>query len=131
MSHSLRLFRNSCLRGSDVMGYHLEGKLLEVCDCNVLCPCWIGENADNGTCDAVVAYCIDSGTVNGTDVSGLSLALLVHIPGNILQGNWRVGLVVDDKATPQQQDALLSVWTGKLGGPGADLGNLGGEAGTG
>ena len=25
------------------MGYHLEGKLLEVCDCKVLCPCWIGE----------------------------------------------------------------------------------------
>jgi len=106
------------------MAYQLEGKLLEVCDCNVLCPCWIGENADNGTCDAVVAYHIDKGTVDGTNVSGLTLALLVHIPGNILQGNWRVGVVVDDKATAQQQQALLNVWTGKLGGPVADLAKL-------
>jgi hypothetical protein len=109
------------------MAYHLEGKLLEVCDCNVLCPCWIGEDADNGTCDAVVAYQIDKGTVDGTDVSGLSLALLVHIPGNILQGSWQVGLVVDGKATPQQQEALLNVWSGKLGGPVADLAKLVGE----
>src|SRR5208283_1835748 len=62
--------------GVGLMAYQLEGKLLEVCDCNVLCPCWIGEDADNGTCDAVVAYHIDKGTVDGTDVSGLTLALL-------------------------------------------------------
>ena len=109
------------------MAYHLEGKLLEVCDCNVLCPCWIGENADNSTCDAVVAYHIDKGTVDGTDVSGLSLALLVHIPGNILQGNWTVGLVVDDKATQQQQEAIVNVWSGKLAGPVADLAKLVGQ----
>ena len=33
------------------MAYTLEGRILEVCDCNVLCPCWIGEDPDNGTCD--------------------------------------------------------------------------------
>jgi hypothetical protein len=109
------------------MGYQLEGRVLEVCDCNVLCPCWIGEDADNSTCDSVVAYCIDKGTVDGTDVSGLTIALLCHIPGNILQGNWSVGVFVDDKATPEQQDALLNVWTGKLGGPVADLAKLVGD----
>lgn len=109
------------------MAYELEGKLLEVCDCGVLCPCWIGEDPDNGTCDSVVAYHIDKGSIDGTDVSGLNLALLAHIPGNILQGNWRAGVVVDDKATPQQQELLLKVWTGKLGGPVADLAKLVGE----
>jgi hypothetical protein len=38
------------------MAHHLEGRLLEVCDCRVLCPCWIGEDPDNGTCDSVLAY---------------------------------------------------------------------------
>jgi hypothetical protein len=109
------------------MAYQLEGKLLEVCNCNVLCPCWIGENPDNGTCDTVVAYHIDKGTVDGTDVSGLSLALVAFIPENVLKGDWRVAVFVDDKATPQQQEALLSVWTGKLGGPVADLAKLVGE----
>lgn len=109
------------------MAYRLEGSLLEVCDCNVLCPCWIGEDPDNGTCDAINAWHIDRGTVDGVDVSGLTLGLLIHIPGNIMKGAWRVMACVDDKATPQQQEALLNVFTGKLGGPVADLAQLIGE----
>ncbi len=99
------------------MPYQLEGSLLEVCDCNILCPCWVGEDPDNGTCDAINAWHIDKGTVDGVDVSGLTLGLLIHIPGNIMQGNWRVVVCIDDKATPEQQEALVNVWTGKLGGP--------------
>jgi hypothetical protein len=109
------------------MAYQLEGKLLEVCNCNVLCPCWIGEDPDNGTCDTVVAYHIERGTIDGSDVSGLTLALVAFIPGNILKGNWKVAVFVDDKASPKQQEALLNVWTGKLGGPVADLAKLVGE----
>src|SRR6202049_2446868 len=109
------------------MAYHLEGRLLEVCDCKVLCPCWIGEDPDNGTCETIVGYNIHKGRIDGTDVTGLSLCLMAHVPGNILQGNWRVAVFVDDRATKQQEDALLSVWTGKLGGPVADLAKLVGE----
>jgi hypothetical protein len=109
------------------MAYQLEGRLLEVCDCNVLCPCWIGEDADNGTCDTVLAYHIDNGKIDGIDVSGLTIGLLAHIPGNILQGNWRMAVFVDDKASPQQQEAMLNAWTGKLGGPLADMAKLVGE----
>jgi hypothetical protein len=109
------------------MAYELEGRLLEVCDCNVLCPCWIGEDPDNGTCDAVVAYQFDKGTVDGVDVSGLTLALLTHIPGNVLQGNWKSAVFVSDAATDEQQEALLNVFTGKLGGPVADFAQLIGE----
>jgi hypothetical protein len=109
------------------MAYDLEGDLLEVCDCKVLCPCWIGEDADHGTCDAIVAYRMEKGTIQGTDVAGLSLCIVCHIPGNILKGNWRVAIFVDDRATPKQEEALLNVWTGKLGGPVADFGKLIGE----
>lgn len=109
------------------MAYQLEGRLLEVCDCNVLCPCWIGEDADNGTCDTVLAYHIDKGKIDGTDVSGLTLGIAAHIPGNILQGNWKMAVFVDDKASPQQQEAMLNAWTGKLGGPLADMAKLVGE----
>lgn len=106
------------------MAYSIEGRLLEVCDCNVLCPCWIGEDPDNGTCDAIVAWHIDRGTIEGVDVSGRTFAVLPHIPGNILQGNWTVLAVIDDQATDAQQEALLNVFTGKLGGPVADLAGL-------
>jgi hypothetical protein len=109
------------------MAYQLEGRLLEVCNCNVLCPCWIGEDADNGTCDAIVAWHVDRGTIDGVDVSGRTLALIPHIPGNILAGNWKALVVVDDQASAAQQEAILGVWTGKKGGPVADLAKLVGE----
>ena len=109
------------------MAYQLEGDLLEVCDCKVLCPCWIGEDADNGTCEAALAWNLESGTVDGVDVSGLTVAGVVHIPGNILQGNWKVAMFVDDRATKEQEEALLNAWSGKLGGPLADMAKLIGE----
>ena len=109
------------------MSYTLEGSILEVCNCDVLCPCWIGEDPDNGTCDAVVAYHIDKGSINGTDVTGRTFVILAHLPGNVLQGNWRSYYIVDDKATEAQQAALVDVWTGKLGGPLADFAQLTGE----
>ena len=109
------------------MAYALEGKLLEVCTCNVLCPCWVGEDPDGGTCDGVLSWHVDRGSVNGTDVSGRTLTILTHIPGNILAGNWRVVVYIDDGASDEQQQALLDVWTGKLGGPVADLAQLVGD----
>jgi len=109
------------------MAYRLQGSLLEVCTCNVLCPCWIGEDPDNGTCDSVVAYRVDTGSINGIDVAGLTLAVGVHIPGNVLKGNWRVMVFVDERATSQQEQALTQAFSGKLGGPLADFAQLFGE----
>jgi hypothetical protein len=109
------------------MGYHLEGRLLEVCNCEVLCPCWIGEDPDNGTCDSIMAWRFDKGDIDGVDVSGLTFALLVHIPGNVLAGNWKAAAYVDDNASDEQQAAILKVYTGEAGGPVADLVQLVGE----
>jgi hypothetical protein len=109
------------------MAYHLEGRLLEVCDCRVLCPCWIGEDPDNGTCDSVMAYHFDKGTIDGVDVTGTTIAIVAHLPGNILKGNWRVAVYINDEASLDQQKALLTVYTGKAGGPVADIAKLVGE----
>jgi hypothetical protein len=113
--------------GGRKMAYHLEGRLLEVCDCRVLCPCWIGEDPDNGTCDSALAYHFDAGQIEGVDVTGRTIALISHIPGNVLAGNFRVAVFVDDGASDAQQEALLKVYTGQLGGPVAELAKLVGE----
>src|SRR3954463_3175337 len=89
----------------DTMPYHLEGRLLEVCNCRVLCPCWIGEDPDFGTCDTIVAWHFDQGIINGVDVSGATIALIAHIPGNILQGNWKAAVYVSDSTSPAQEQA--------------------------
>jgi len=107
--------------------YTIQGRLLEVCSCAAICPCWIGEDPDGGSCDSSLAWYVDSGTVRGVDVSDRCVALTVFIPGNVLAGNWKAVVYVDDRCTQEQQDALLAVFTGALGGPIADLAALIGE----
>ncbi len=109
------------------MGYKLEGNMLEACTCNAICPCWVGEDPDSGTCDGTIAWHFDKGEIDGVDVSGLTFALLLHIPANALSGNWRVVACVDDKATAEQEKAILGVYTGEKGGPVADMAQLVGE----
>jgi hypothetical protein len=109
------------------MGYELEGSLLESCTCNTLCPCWVGEDPDSGVCEGLLCWQIHRGTIDGVDVSNLVFAVVAHIPGNILQGNWRIVAFVDERATTEQEQAMLALWTGKLGGPVADLAQLVGE----
>jgi hypothetical protein len=109
------------------MTYDIEGRLLEVCTCNVLCPCWIGEDPDGGTCESTLGWRIDRGEISGVDVTGLTMALSVHIPGNVLDGNWKAVAFVDDQSTPEQQEVILKLFTGQLGGAIADLAALVGE----
>ena len=85
------------------MAYHLQGRLLEVCNCRVLCPCWIGEDPDNGTCDSVLAYHFDAGSIDGIDVTGRTIAMVAHIPGNVLNGNFRIALYLDEGTSDAQR----------------------------
>jgi hypothetical protein len=110
------------------MAYDIEGRLLEVCTCKVVCPCWVGEDPDGGTCDTTIAWAIDSGTIEGVDVGGLALAVSANIPGNILtQKSWKAAVFVDERASDEQQGAMLKLFTGQLGGAIADLAALLGE----
>jgi hypothetical protein len=72
----------------------------------------------------VNSYHIERGQIGGVDVAGRTLAVITHIPGNVLKGNWRVAMIVDDGASPQQQEAIVNAFSGKLGGPLADLAGL-------
>jgi hypothetical protein len=109
------------------MAYQLEGRLLEVCNCNIACPCWLGEDPDPGFCNSAEGYHFDTGQIDGVDVSGLTVGVLSHVPGNILAGNHRVVLVIDDRATPEQEQALSELFRGKRGGPVAEISELWGE----
>ena len=109
------------------MGYSVEGDHLEVCTCNVLCPCWVGGDPDEGYCEAINGWHIKEGEINGVDVSGRTIAMLVHIPGNVLDGNWKVRIYLDRDTSDVQQEGILNLWGGKLGGPVKDLAALIGE----
>ena len=109
------------------MAYSVEGQLLEVCTCNIMCPCWVGGDPDEGYCDAIVGWHIKEGEIEGVDVSGRTFGMLAHIPGNILDGNWKVRLYLDQDTSDAQQEGILNLWGGKLGGAITDLASLIGE----
>jgi hypothetical protein len=109
------------------MGYQLEGRVLEVCSCHSICPCWVGQDPDGGKCDGTIAWRIDRGQVDGVDVSGLTLGIVAHIPGNALKGQWRAAVFLDDRASEAQEKALLAAFTGQAGGPLADIASLVGD----
>ncbi|MQA13143.1 MAG: DUF1326 domain-containing protein [Pseudonocardiaceae bacterium] len=115
-------------RGKEkVMGYELEGRMSEVCTCKTYCPCWGGLDPDGGTCDFSWCFHVDRGHINGVEVSGLNMGFLGNLPGNPLDGNVRLLVIVDDAASDAQQEALLAAFTGQAGGPLADLAGLVGE----
>ena len=110
------------------MAYKIEGKLLEVCSCNVLCPCWIGEDPDGGTCDSALAWHIDKGEIEGVDVSGQTRrAVRPHSRqrphARIVEGRGVRQRFGDRRAA----GAILKVFTGQLGGAIADFAALIGE----
>jgi hypothetical protein len=113
--------------GSTTAAYQLEGSLLEACSCEVLCPCWIGEDPDRGICESFNAYHFDRGSIRGVDVSGLSFVTVNRIPGNVLAGNWRAVWFISEQASDEQFEAIRDAFAGRFGGPLADLAALFGE----
>lgn len=109
------------------MAYRLEGRLLEICSCEAICPCFVNQLPDKGACDVTVAWHVDKGEVEGVDVSGCTIAAIAHIPGKPKDGGWKAAVYLDDGASDAQQEALLKVFTGKLGGAIADVAKLIGE----
>jgi hypothetical protein len=109
------------------MAYELEGSSLEACTCEASCPCWAGYEPSD-SCDTVLSWHIDSGTIEGVDVSGRAVAVVAGVPCSTLsQSPASATLYVDEEATPQQEEALVNAWSGKLGGPVAELARLFGE----
>lgn len=109
------------------MGYDLEGRMAEVCTCKTFCPCWGALDPDGGSCAFSWIFHVDRGHIGGVEVAGLNMAFLGQLPGNPMAGNVRLLVIVDDAAADAQRDALLAAFTGREGGPLADLAGLVGE----
>jgi hypothetical protein len=112
------------------MAWRLEGTYFENCNCDAVCPCaatGFAVPADNERCLVMLAFHVDSGEIDGLDVSDLSYAIVVDAPGAMAEGGWRIGLLMDDAASPEQAEALTAVASGSRGGAPAGFNPLVGE----
>jgi hypothetical protein len=111
------------------MAWSLEGTYFENCSCDVPCPCTasLSLGADTDRCEALLAFHVERGEVDGVDVGGLSAAIVVDSPRVMSEGSWRVALILDAAASTEQAEKLGAVMSGQLGGPPGALGPLLGE----
>ena len=111
------------------MAWNLKGSYFETCSCDLMCPC--NMSFDHGAtydyCRVTLVFNIHEGSIEGTDVGGLKVAAIVDSPKVMTEGNWRLGLFVDDHATDEQADLLTAVMAGQKGGPMEAIAPLVGE----
>jgi hypothetical protein len=111
------------------MSWNLKGNYVETCSCELMCPCNLSfsHGATYDFCRVTLVFDIRAGTVDGTDIGGCKTALIADTPKVMTDGNWRVGVFIDEGATDDQFDKLVQVFSGQLGGPMAGLAPLIGE----
>ena len=111
------------------MSWSLKGSYVETCSCELMCPCNLSfdHGATYDYCRATLAFAIRAGEVEGTDVGGLNVVAIIDTPKVMTDGNWRLGVYIDERADDEQAEKLQRVFTGELGGPMAGLAPLVGE----
>ncbi|BAS12341.1 conserved hypothetical protein [Arthrobacter sp. Hiyo8] len=112
------------------MSWHVEGTYFENCNCDMVCPCstsGLTAPADNDRCNVALAFHVDTGEVNGVDVGGLTVCVVADTPALMSDGGWKLGVLMDAAASPEQAEALGAVFGGQLGGPMEGLTPLIGE----
>src|SRR4051794_33232543 len=101
------------------MAWNLAGSYSETCSCELMCPC--NMSFDHGAtydfCRVTLAFSLHDGSVDGVDIAGRKVVLIADTPKVMTDGNWRVGVFVDEEASEEQFDKLVQVFGGQLGGP--------------
>jgi hypothetical protein len=111
------------------MSWSLEGTYFETCSCEPMCPC-VFSSAHGATydyCRATMVFNVKEGEIEGTDVSDLTVVVIIDTPKVMTDGNWRIGMFVDDRASDEQMEKLTGVFGGQKGGPMEAAASLVGE----
>ena len=108
--------------------WRMRGDVMEACSCNVTCPCNFGGDPTQLPCEAIVGFRIREGNYGVTRLDNLNVVLILRIPGRFFEGNWTVGVYLDQRASEEQMQALGTILTGEAGGwfaaVGALIGNM-------
>ncbi len=107
--------------------WQVSGQYYETCSCDFICPCIPGQLAvepSKGTCTFAMAFQIERGNYDNASLDGLGFIVLGLTPEAMGKGNWSVGLVVDDRASAEQKEAITAIASGAAGGPMAALSGL-------
>ena len=98
--------------------WRLEGEWIKNCNCAFGCPCDFNALPTHGSCKGIVAMRITKGHFEGTKLDGLVFAATVDFPGALHEGNGQLQPIIDERATPEQRQALFNIMSGKYAAEG-------------
>src|SRR5215471_3661560 len=107
--------------------WQIEGQYYENCNCDYVCPCAPGQmqvKPTHGDCLFAMAFQIERGRFGDVPLDGLGFCVVGYTPEEMAKGNWSVCLIIDERATEPQRDAIAAIASGSAGGPMAALGGL-------
>ena len=96
--------------------WNLDTEYIQSCNCEYGCPCNFNGRPSHGNCEALFAYNVRRGSVNGTNLEGVKFAVGAWWPKAIHEGNGTSRLYIDSKATPAQRKVVEELHAGKHAG---------------
>jgi hypothetical protein len=71
-----------------------------------------------------MGFKIEQGKFGDVSVDGLGFIVIGFTPEEMGKGNWSAGVIVDERASAQQRDAIVAMASGAAGGPMAALSGM-------
>ncbi len=99
------------------MAWNLKGHLLGACSCDWGCPCSFNARPTKGFCQGGYVWRVTAGNFDGVDLGGLTFCWVGKFPGPLHEGNGTAQLIIEERASAAQRQALLELASGKRGGP--------------
>lgn len=93
--------------------WRLEGQWIKNCNCAFGCPCDFNAPPTQGDCWGFLGMHIDTGFFGDTRLDDLSFFVVVHFPGPLHEGNGEAQPLIDERASPEQREALFAIMSGE------------------
>jgi hypothetical protein len=89
------------------------------CNCDIGCPCQFNAPSTHGLCEAIASIHIEEGSFDGISLDGVNFVLILKWPGEIAEGDGQQQLIIDEKASAEQRQAVEKIAFGESTAPGA------------
>ena len=93
--------------------WRLEGEWMKNCNCAFGCPCDFNARPTQGYCKGLLGMRITKGHFNSTSLDGLTFFAVVSFPGALHEGNGQLQPIIEERASPEQREALFSIMSGQ------------------
>jgi hypothetical protein len=100
-----------------IPAWRISGHVILACNCDYGCPCNFNGLPTTGKCEGNWNWHVEEGSIGDVPLAGLTFGVAVNWPGAIHEGGGEALVVLDERADDAQRDALLTLVSGRAGGP--------------